>query len=92
MKIIEKGSGQNWHLRIKCEVVRDKLGLSYDHTKEHCGSLLEIDKHDVMIRHWEKFDEDGDDYVVKCPVCGCCLYLDPGLVPEWVGSQAKEWG
>ena len=59
MKIIEEGFGQNWSLQVKCEVVPDEQGLTYDGDEEHCGSLLEIDKDDVLFNHWEKFRDEG---------------------------------
>lgn len=92
MEIVKEGNGQDWHLTLKCEVVKDKYGLDYDGDKEHCGSELKIDKTDIMIRKWEKYlyQASGTDYVVKCPKCGCCLYIKPDLLPEWVKTQAKE--
>ncbi len=91
MKIISEGHGEDWSLKIKCECVLDNFGFSYDSDKEHCGSILEIDKDDVMTREWFKYpDLEGTDYVVVCPKCQCCLYLNPSLLPDWVKSSCNK--
>ncbi len=92
MKIIKEGNGEDWTLTLKCEVVRDSWGLTYDADKEHCGSLLEVNKTDIMTRSWDKYlhQASGTDYVVKCPKCGCCLYIDPEKMPEWLKTQAMS--
>ncbi len=92
MKIIKKRNGEDWSLKIRCEVVEDDYGLAYDDDKEHCGSMLKIDKNDVMSRHWQKYtlQTSGTDYVVKCPKCGCCLYINPSLLPKWVKAKADK--
>ena len=92
MKILEEGFGEDWKLTIRCEIKKDENGLTWDSTKSHCGSLLEVDKDDIMTRRWDKFlyNARGTDYVVKCPKCGCCLYIKPSLIPEFVKEIAKN--
>ena len=89
MKIIEEGFGQNWSLQVRCEPIKDEQGLVYDSDKEHCGSLLEIDKDDVQLNHWVKFREDGYDYICICPKCKCKLLLNEKKLPEWVKKKAR---
>lgn len=90
MKILEEGFGETWSLKVKCECLKDKEGLTYDRDKEHCGSLLEVDKEDITLNHWEKFRNEGYDYIVICPKCGCRLWIDPDRIPEWVKAKAKS--
>ena len=90
MKILEEGFGEDWKMQIRCECIPDNQGLTYDGDKEHCGSLLEIDKNDVRYNHWEKFRDEGHDYIVICPKCKCRLWLDPDKLPEWIKTKARE--
>ena len=92
MKIIEKGNGEDWKLQIRCKCISDKYGLEWDGDKEHCNSLLEIDKNDVESKHWEKYlmGLEGIDYIVTCLVCGCKIYLDEKQLPDWVKKIADD--
>ena len=92
MKIIEKGNGEDWKLRVRCSIISDKYGLDWDGDKEHCNSLLEIDKNDVESIHWTKYvsELEGTDYIVTCPVCGCKIYLDEKRLPKWVKKIADN--
>lgn len=91
MKIKEEGNGENWSLTIKCETTKDKYGLDWDGDKEHCGSVLEIDKNDIICKPWQKYpDLEGVDYVIVCPKCKCRILIHPDLLPDWVKRLARD--
>ena len=91
MKIKEEGYGENWSLTIKCETTKDEYGLDWDGDKEHCHSVLEIDKNDIIYKPWQKYpDLEGADYIVICPKCKCKIAIDPKLLPDWVKRLARD--
>lgn len=94
MKILREGNGEDWSLEIECEVIKDSYGLTWDGDKEHCHSLLEINKDDIEYHPWEKFIQQisGIDYLVTCPKCGCKIYIKPNELPEWVKTYSKIKG
>lgn len=91
MKVIRQGSGENWTMQVLCETTHDEYGFTRDADKEHCKSILEINKDDVKAHPWFKYpDYSGIDYTVICPVCGCEVCLDESKIPSYVIKLAKD--
>jgi len=90
MKILEGRDGEDWKLEVKCEIIKDQYGLARDPDKEHCGSLLEIDKYDVKAQRWFKYCYQlrGIDYFIVCPKCGCEIEIRPERLPEYIKTKA----
>jgi len=85
MKIIKEGFGENWTMQVKCEAITDELGYVRDGKKEHCGSILEINKDDISRKEWDKYpDISGVDYIVTCPKCHCQIEIPKKDLPDWV--------
>lgn len=92
MEIIDdKDLRSEFTIEIKCEVIKDRYGLTYDSDKGHCGSILKANKNDIRLIHWKKYlmQVEGDDYIVVCPKCGCRIYIPEDKLPEWVRNQVK---
>ena len=91
MEILKEGNGENWSMTIKCELVKDNYGFTWDNDIEHCGSILRISKEDVFCKRWSKYGGlDGVDYLVQCPKCRSRIYLLPETLPSYVKASAKE--
>ena len=75
MKILNQERTENWSLQLKCECIRHD-GRYWDSDKLHCASYLEIDKDDIQYRYWHIGLDDGIDYIIECPVCGCIIEIE----------------
>lgn len=85
MQIIKEGFGSNWTYEIKCEIIKDQYGFTRDGDKEHCGSLLKINKNDLYAKKWFKYpDYEGIDYLITCPKCGCEIVVPKSAIPEYL--------
>ena len=68
MKVLERRTAfEDWTKEVTCN------GVGWDQReKTPCGSLLEINKEDLMKRKWYKYPErEGIDIGYVCPICGC---------------------
>lgn len=88
MRIIKEGSLENWTCEIKCQVTKDQYGFTRDASKKHCGSILEIDEHDLYVKKWFKYPNyEGVDYLIRCPKCGCEIVVPEKLIPEYLKNN-----
>jgi hypothetical protein len=88
MKVLEEIKPfENWTLKVECN------GLKWNqNNKVPCGSLLEIDKDDVIKREWSKYpDYSGINYGFICPICGCFTELNEKDLPEGMEDYAKNY-
>lgn len=53
--IVDEDLRAEFNIEIKCEVIKDRYGLTYDSDKGHCGSILKVNKDDIRLIHWEKY-------------------------------------
>lgn len=93
MEILEEKNGtDDWTLDVKCEIVKDQYGLTRDADKLHCESLLRVNAYDIKAARWEKslMQLEGVDYIVKCPKCGCEIWIDPDKIPGYIKFKALK--
>lgn len=88
MKIIqEKQPYKEWSLEVCC------TGRNWDQGDlVPCGSLLEMDKNDLLIRTSHRYgSEEETDYGFVCPVCGCFSELDKGVIDKHLEKLATPY-
>lgn len=88
MKITKENKPfEDWNLEVVC------TGKSWNQGgKVPCGSVLEIDKNDLLKRKWSKYpDYSGINYGFNCPVCQCFTEIDENNLPEDLKRMAKDF-
>lgn len=85
--LVERKPFENWSLEVECN------GLNWNQeTKVPCGSSLEINKEDLLIRGWFKYpDREGKNYGFICPVCGCFTEIKDELLSDDLKKLAKDY-
>ena len=87
MKILKENNYDDWSLEVSCN------GLNWNQNDMFpCGSKLELDVNDVLIRSWFKYpDREGSNYGFICPICGCFTEIKDDLLPSGVKRLAKDY-
>lgn len=91
MRVIEKGTGDVFPMRVKCQRVTDEYGFAYGDKVDFCGSTLEVEESDIKKHKWFKYpDYSGTDYGVLCPVCRQFVVMPENRIPARVKEAAEE--
>jgi hypothetical protein len=88
MRVIqERKPFETWTIKIECD------GLNWrQNDKVSCGSILELNKDDILKREWFKYpDDSGINYGFICPICGCFTQIDDDMLPEGIKTKAKDY-
>lgn len=88
MKIIqERKPYQDWFMNVTCNGKNWEQGDNVP-----CGSDLEIDKNDLLVRGWFKYpDMEGKNYGFICPICGCFTEIDESKLDKNLKKCATDY-
>lgn len=86
MKVLDYGKA-NFPIKVRCEQVVNEYGFTYGDKQDFCGALLEVELTDLRARHWDKYDYQGVDYGVECPICN--KFIPMKYLPTYIIEGIK---